>query len=118
MITCPNGASSYAPSAASACGQELKGSGNTPKSIKRICDKFLQQTTESPVGELFRWLLLLRISRDDVGAHQVHWDVDEQTLTYKETGLQMDEVPKLLLSEYEQSCKLLYEELMFGAQQL
>ena len=99
--------------------QELRGSGGTLKSIKRICEKFLQQTAESPVGELLRWrLLLLRISKDDVGAHQARWDGDEQILTYDDTELRMDEVPKLLLSEYEQACELLYGELMFGAQQL
>ncbi|KAJ9658216.1 hypothetical protein H2201_007889 [Coniosporium apollinis] len=97
-------------------GQELKGLGDTLKSIKRICEKFLQQTAESPVGELLRWrLLLLKISKDDVGAHQARWDEDEQILTYDDTELRMDEVPKLMLLEYEQACELLYGELIFGA---
>ena len=44
--------------------------------------------------------------------------MDEKVLTYGDVDLYMDHVPRLLLSEFQQAQHLLYDELMFGAQNL
>ncbi|KAJ9654249.1 hypothetical protein H2201_009026 [Coniosporium apollinis] len=95
-------------------GQKLKGSGDTLELVKGLCGNFLQQTAGSPVGETLRWrLLLFKIFKEEA-----HWDVDEQVLTYEDMELRMDEMPKLLLSKYEQACQLLYSELMLDARKI
>jgi len=71
------------------------------------------------MGEILGWrLLLFAVSKEAVGLHQAHWDTDEKILTYRGTDLHMDQVPRLLLSEFEQARHLLYGELMFGVQSL
>ncbi len=71
------------------------------------------------MGEILGWrLLLFAVSKEAVGQHQAHWDVDEKVLTYKDTDLHMGQVPQLLLSEFEQARRLIYDELMFSAQNL
>jgi hypothetical protein len=53
-----------------------------------------------------------------VGSHQAEWDPDDEILTYGDVDLPMDQVPRLLLSEFTQARQLLYHELMVGAQNL
>ena len=71
------------------------------------------------MGEILGWrLLLFTVSKEVVGPHQAQWDVDEKVLTYRDVDLHMDHVPRLLLSDFQQAQHLLYDELMFGAQNL
>jgi hypothetical protein len=71
------------------------------------------------MSEILGWrLLLFAVSKEAVGPHQAHWDADEKVLTYRDTDLHMGQVPQLLLSEFEQARRLLYDELMFGAENL
>ena len=44
--------------------------------------------------------------------------MDEKVLTYGNINLHIDHVPQLLLSEFQQAQYLLYNELIFGAQNL
>jgi hypothetical protein len=76
---------------------------------------FLQQDTETPIGEILGWrLLLFTVSKEVVRSHQAYWDADEKVLTYRDVDLYIDHVPELLLSEFKQAQHLLYDELMFG----
>jgi hypothetical protein len=71
------------------------------------------------MGEILGWrLLLFTVSKDVVGKHQAEWDPDETVLTYGDVDLHIDQVPQLLLSEFTQARQLLYDELMFGVQNL
>ncbi len=98
---------------------ERAGHGDTLDLIKGYCERFLQPETETPMGEILGWrLLLFSVSKEAVGTHQAEWDPDEEILTYGDVDLPMDQVPRLLLSEFTQARQLLYTELMFGAQNL
>jgi hypothetical protein len=56
------------------------------------------------MGEILGWrLLLFTISKEDVRSHQAEWDPDETILTYGDVDLPMDQVPRLLLSEFTQA---------------
>ncbi|KAK0836563.1 hypothetical protein LTS02_018101, partial [Friedmanniomyces endolithicus] len=95
--------------------KEKLGEGETLAHVKRYCERFLQQTVETPMGEILRWrLLLFRISKDSVGDHEAFWDETEQVLTYEDVELHMDQIPTLLESEYRDCRRLLYNDLMFG----
>jgi hypothetical protein len=88
---------------ASACLEKAE-LGNTLELIEQYCGRFLRQDTETPMGEILGWrLLLFAVSKEVVGPHQAQWDVDEQVLTYKDVDLHMDHVPQLLLSEFTQA---------------
>lgn len=99
--------------------RELQGEGATIQLVRRCCDKYLQQTNETPMGEILRWrLLLFRVSKDNVKTRQATWDESEQVLTYEDTELHMDQIPELLVSEYNDCRRLLYEDLMFGSKNI
>jgi hypothetical protein len=103
---------------ASACLEKAE-LGDTLERIEQYCGQFLKQDTETPMGEVLGWrLLLFTVSKEVVGPHQAQWDVDEKVLTYRDVDLHMDHVPRLLLSDFQQAQHLLYDELMFGAQNL
>lgn len=98
---------------------EKAGHGTTLDLIKESCERFLRPETETPMGEILGWrLLLFAVSKEVVGSHQAEWDPDEEILTYRDVDLPMDQVPRLLLAEYSQARQLLYTELMLGAQNL
>jgi len=95
--------------------KERDGQGKTLDHVKHYCEDFLQQTVETPMGEILRWrLLLFRVSKDTVGDHEAFWDESEQVLTYEDTEIHMDQIPTLLESEYRHCRRLLYDDLMFG----
>jgi hypothetical protein len=90
--------------------------GCTLEHIEQYYGQFLKQDTETPIGEILGWhLLLFTVLKEVVGLHQAQWDVNEKVLTYRDVDLHMDHVPRLLLSEFQQAQHLLYDELMFGA---
>ncbi|KAI7199144.1 hypothetical protein KC365_g19132, partial [Hortaea werneckii] len=95
--------------------KERAGQQRTLESVKQCCERYLQQTVETPMGEILRWrLLLFRVSKDTVGEQEAFWDESEQVLTYEDTELHMDQVPILLESEYRDCRRLLYADLMLG----
>jgi hypothetical protein len=99
--------------------EEQQGYGETLKIVKAYCDEYLQQTVETPMGEILRWrLLLFRVSGASVGTHEASWDETEQVLTYENTELRMDQIPCLLESEYQGCSQLLYDDLMLGLKSL
>lgn len=95
--------------------KERNGHGRTLDTVKVYCEKYLQQTVETPKGEILRWrLLLFRVSKDSVGEYEAFWEKGKQALIYEDTELHMDQIPTLLESEYRDCRRLLYEDLMFG----
>jgi hypothetical protein len=99
--------------------KEQRGCGKTLKLVKAYCDEYLQQTVETPMGEILRWrLLLFRVSGTSIGTHEASWDESEQVLTYEDTELRMDQIPSLLESEYQGCSQLLYDDLMLGLRSL
>ncbi|KAK0924951.1 hypothetical protein LTR29_018106 [Friedmanniomyces endolithicus] len=95
--------------------KEKDGGGETLAQVKQYCERYLQQTVETPMGEILRWrLLLFRVSKDTVGDHEAFWDESEQVLTYEDVEWHMDQIPTLLESEYRDCRRLLYDDLMFG----
>ncbi|KAK0303020.1 hypothetical protein LTR82_017684 [Friedmanniomyces endolithicus] len=95
--------------------KEKDGGGETLAQVKQYCERYLQQTVETPMGEILRWrLLLFRVSKDTVGDHAAFWDKSEQVLTYEDVEWHMDQIPTLLESEYRDCRRLLYDDLMFG----
>jgi len=99
--------------------RQQRGSGETLQLVKDYCDQYLQQTVETPMGEILRWrLLLFRVSGASVGTHEASWDESEQVLTYEDTELSMEQIPSLLRSEYQGCSQLLYDDLMLGLKSL
>ena len=99
--------------------KEKQGHGETLKLVKAYCDQYLQQTVETPMGEILRWrLLLFKVSGASVGTHEASWDESEEVLTYEDTELRMDQIPSLLASEYQGCCQLLYDDLLLGLKSL
>lgn len=95
--------------------KEKQGNGTTLAHVKRCCEDYLQQTVETPMGELLRWrLLLFHVAQNTVGEHQATWNEAEDVVSFEGTDLHMDDVPALLKSEYDECRRLLYEDLMFG----
>jgi hypothetical protein len=99
--------------------KEQQGYRKTLDLVKACCDNYLQQTVETPMGEILRWrLLLFKVSGASVGTHEVSWDESEEVLTYEDIELRMDQIPSLLASEYQGCCQLLYDDLMLGLKDL
>ncbi|KAK3669171.1 hypothetical protein LTR78_010947 [Recurvomyces mirabilis] len=96
--------------------KERDGDGTTLSHIKRCCEDYLQQTVETPMGQLLRWrLLLFHVAQNTVGQHQATWNEAEDIVSFEGTDLHLDDVPALLKSEYDECRRLLHEDLMFGS---
>ncbi|KAI7226830.1 hypothetical protein KC330_g8668 [Hortaea werneckii] len=66
--------------------KERAGQQRTLGLAKQYCERYLQQTVETPMVENLRWRLLpFRVPKDTVGEHEVFWDESEQVLTYEDT---------------------------------
>ncbi|KAM0271094.1 hypothetical protein ACHAQH_009227 [Verticillium albo-atrum] len=87
--------------------------------INTYCKRYMRPDRETPMGEILGWRLLCRaVARDDVGRHQAAWDEDGQGLTYGDVHLRLDDVRTLFTSEMARARRLLYDELLFGADAL
>jgi len=96
--------------------KEMDGNGSTLAHVKRCCEDYLQQTVETPMGELLRWrLLLFHVAQNTVSPRQATWNEAEDTVSFEGTDLHMDDIPTLLQSEFEECRRILHEDLMFGA---
>jgi hypothetical protein len=77
---------------------EQSGLRTTLGRIKEYCERFLQPETETPMGEILGWrLLLFTVSKEAVGPHRATpghpWTRTRKILTYGDTDLYMDQVP-------------------------
>ncbi|KAK0847016.1 hypothetical protein LTR03_006526 [Friedmanniomyces endolithicus] len=102
------------------CAREAQqGRGKTLTLLQQYCDRILQQTVETPMGEILRWrLLLFHVSKNTVGDHEAAWDEEEQVLTYEDTELHMHQVATLISSEFRQCYRLLYDDLFLCSKKL
>ncbi|PWI64550.1 hypothetical protein PCL_09563 [Purpureocillium lilacinum] len=70
----------------------------------------------TPLGHALAWRNYLgKVGKSAVTRHQARWSQDGQSLTLNGVTLHMDHVPQLLVSEYRQAHRLLFDELLFGA---
>ena len=54
--------------------KEQQGHGKTLELVKAYCDLYLQQTVETPMGEILRWrLLLFKVSSTSISSHEAGW---------------------------------------------
>ncbi|KAH7254389.1 hypothetical protein B0J15DRAFT_494433, partial [Fusarium solani] len=68
-----------------------------------MCKKYFQQMAEIPF-----------VSRTAFAKNQARWSLDGQTIDYMGTKLHMEQVSQLVVSEFRQAYLLLYDELLFG----
>ncbi|KAK0927198.1 hypothetical protein LTR29_017688 [Friedmanniomyces endolithicus] len=96
--------------------RDRHGDGRTLANIQDCCGQYLHQGGETPMGEILRWrLLLFHVREHSVGDRQAIWNENEDEVTFEGTTLKMDQIPTLLLSEFRQCRRLLYQELMLHA---
>ncbi|KAJ3464901.1 hypothetical protein MRS44_009687 [Fusarium solani] len=61
------------------------------------------------------WRRCAKTSRTAFAKNQARWSLDGQTIDYMGTKLHMEQVSQLVVSEFRQAHSLLYDELLFGA---
>jgi superfamily II DNA or RNA helicase len=86
-----------------------------PDMIDEICRRYFQQMAETPFGHILQWrLYLFAASSTNLTEHQARWSLDKETVDYRGAELHMDHVSQLVASEFRQAHTILYEELLFG----
>lgn len=96
--------------------KEQQGDGRTLAHVKRCCEDYLQQTVETPMGEILRWrLLLFHVAQNTVGERQATWNEAEDVVSFEGTDIHMDDIPQLLKLDHDDCQRLLREDLMFGS---
>ncbi|KAH7248458.1 hypothetical protein B0J15DRAFT_514469 [Fusarium solani] len=75
-----------------------------PELLEKMCKKYFQQMAETSFA-----------SRTAFAKNQARWSLDGQTIDYMGTKLHMEQVSQLVVSEFRQAHSLLYDELLFGA---
>jgi hypothetical protein len=71
--------------------------------------------TETPYGHILQWRLYLFVaSSTELATYQARWSLDGETVDYMGKQLRMEQVSQLALSEFRQAHSLLYDELLFG----
>jgi orsellinic acid/F9775 biosynthesis protein OrsD/helicase-like protein/RAD3-like DEAD/DEAH box helicase len=102
-----------------ACFQEQDDEDQIPVFLAKICKKFFQQLAETPFGHILQWrLYLFKVGKAAITKHQARWFLDGQTVEYRGVELQMSQISDLVVSEYQQAHALLYDELLFQANDL
>ncbi|KAK4076859.1 hypothetical protein Purlil1_12541 [Purpureocillium lilacinum] len=84
--------------------------------IRLMVENAFSVKEETPFGHALAWRNYLgTVGKSAVTRHQARWSQDGQTLTLNGVTLHMDHVPQLLMPEYRQAHRLLFDELLFGA---
>ncbi|WKT54183.1 Helicase superfamily 1/2, ATP-binding domain [Fusarium oxysporum f. sp. vasinfectum] len=82
------------------------------KEQRRLCT---WHKPETPYGHILQWRLYLFVaSSTELATHQARWSLDGETVDYMGKQLRMEQVSQLALSEFRQAHSLLYDELLFG----
>ncbi|KAH7231070.1 hypothetical protein BKA59DRAFT_368770, partial [Fusarium tricinctum] len=90
-----------------------------PDMIDDICKRYFQQMTETPFGHILQWrLYLFAASKTSMIKHQARWSLDKETIEYRGVELRMEHVSQLVASEFRQAHSLLYDELLFGMEDI
>jgi len=99
------------------CADRQKaGEGQILSLIREVCQSYLQQADETPMGEILRWrLLLFHVRKHSVGDQEAVWDDEHDAVIYNDITLRMDHLPHLLQVEYRRCRRLLYHELLLDA---
>jgi hypothetical protein len=102
-----------------ACFYKQDNEDDIPTFLAQICKQFFQQLAETPFGYILQWrLYLFKVSKEEISKHQARWSLDGQRVVYRGLELEMSHVPQLMISEFQQAYDLLYNELLFQAQDL
>jgi hypothetical protein len=97
------------------CFQKQDDEDGIPDLLDRMCKKYFQQMTETPFGHILQWRLYLFVaSSTELATHQARWSLDGETVDYMGRQLRIEQVSQLALSEFRQAQSLLYDELLFG----
>ncbi|EXK77065.1 hypothetical protein FOQG_18213 [Fusarium oxysporum f. sp. raphani 54005] len=87
--------------------------------IDEMCKRYFQQMAETPFGHILQWrLYLFAASKTNRTEHQARWSLDKETINCRGTELHMEHVSQLIVSEFRQAHSLLYEELLFGMEDI
>jgi hypothetical protein len=90
-----------------------------PDMIDEMCKRYFQQMAETPFGHILQWrLYLFAASKTNLTEHQARWSLDKETINCRGTELHMEHVSQLIVSEFRQAHSLLYEELLFGMEDI
>lgn len=101
------------------CFQEPEDEDQIPILLTTLCKKFFQQLAETPFGYILQWrLYLFKVSKASITKHQARWSLDRQIVGYRGVEISMEQISSLVLSEFQQAHSLLYDELLFGMQDL
>ncbi|SPJ84073.1 uncharacterized protein FTOL_10589 [Fusarium torulosum] len=97
------------------CFQKQDDENGIPDLLDQMCKKYFQQMTETPYGHILQWRLYLFVaSSTELTTYQARWSLDGETVDYMGKQLRMGQVSQLALSEFRQAQSLLYDELLFG----
>ncbi|EGU73388.1 hypothetical protein FOXB_16102, partial [Fusarium oxysporum f. sp. conglutinans Fo5176] len=97
------------------CFQKQDDEDRIPDLLDQMCKKYFQQMTETPYGHILQWRLYLFVaSSTELATYQARWSLDGETVDYMGKQLRMEQVSQLALSEFRQAHSLLYDELLFG----
>ncbi|KAF9767808.1 hypothetical protein IL306_014962 [Fusarium sp. DS 682] len=97
------------------CFQKQDDEDRIPDLLDQMCKKYFQQMTETPYGHILQWRLYLFVaSSTELTTYQARWSLDGETVDYMGKQLRMEQVSQLALSEFRQAQSLLYDELLFG----
>jgi hypothetical protein len=76
----------------------------------------MHQRGETVFGHLLQWRLYLgAVAQSVLSRNQAHWSLDKQAVTYLGTTLRMDDVRRLIVTEFRRAQRLPLDELLFGA---
>jgi hypothetical protein len=99
------------------CFQKQDDEDGIPDLLDQMCKKYFQQMTETPYGHILQWRLYLFVaSSTELTTYQARWSLDGETVDYMGKQLRMEQVSQLALSEFRQAQSLLYDELLFGTE--
>ena len=101
------------------CFEQRGNEDRIPAALGRICERYMSHKRETAFGHILQWRpYLSAVARSAVSRHQARWSLCGQEITYLGTTLRLTDVSKLLLSEYRRACRLLFDDLLFGAAEL
>ncbi|KAI5455818.1 hypothetical protein BGZ63DRAFT_349926, partial [Mariannaea sp. PMI_226] len=99
-----------------ACFYERDDEDRIPGLLERLCRKYMHQREETAFGHILQWRLYLStVARSAISRNQARWSLDGQEIDYLGTKLHMKHVSQLIISEYKRARSLLYDDLLFGA---
>lgn len=98
------------------CFHEGDDEDQIPAALEKIWREFMHQKGETTFGYILQWrLYITTVARSSVTRRQARWSLNGQAVVYLGISLRMDDVTKLIVSEYKRARALLNDTLLFGA---